>query len=498
MNATPDIVARFDARRVLLVGDFLLDRYVFGDAERISPEAPVPVLRVIERQDRLGGAGFVALNVLALDARVQCVGLLGRDAFGDTVEKTLAAAGADVSGLIRAADRSTITKTRLVGLAEHRHRQQILRVDDEVIKPPAPADAARIVELVRAAIPACDVLCLEDYAKGVLADDVCSALIAVARAAGKPVLIDPSRAANWAKYRGATLLTPNTAEFEAGLGRTVAPADLDNAGGELASRLDLDALVITLGRDGARLVRRDGSAQHFPTRPRAVYDNTGAGDAVLAMMAVALAAGATLEEAVPLANIAGGLEVGKFGCVPIARQEVLDELHARGRSGAGKLRTPAELETELQARRARGETVVFTNGCFDLLHPGHVELLQQAKAQGSLLVVGLNSDASVRAQAKGDDRPLRTQGDRARMLAALEAVDYVVLFDEPSVLSLVRAVQPDVIVKGGDYAPHEVVGHEVVLARGGRVVVVPFVEGFSTTGELRRIRTAAPGEGRKA
>lgn len=483
------VLDRFPGRRVLVVGDFMLDRYVFGDAERISPEAPVPVLRVVERQDRVGGAGSVALNVAALGASVACFGVLGHDSFGERVSRLLADAGADVAGLLRVDDRPTITKTRLVGLAEHRHRQQILRVDDEISGPLSAADHGRLIERIEAAIAVADVVCLEDYAKGVLSIELCQRVIAAARRVGKPVLVDPPRQRVWDKYRGATLLTPNRAELEIGAGRSLKDDAVEPAARELLAANDFAALVVTLGRDGALLVRADGPAMHFPTRPRAVYDNTGAGDAVLAMMAVAMAAGASLEEAVPLANIAGGLEVGKFGCVPITRDEVLAELHAGHESSTrAKIRSVGDLVAELTARRQRGEKVVFTNGCFDILHPGHIELLEKSKSLGSVLVVGLNSDASVRSLGKGDDRPIRRQADRARMLAALEAVDFVVLFDEPDPARLIEAVVPDVLVKGSDWAGKGVVGQGFVEARGGRVALVELAEGYSTTGELARIR----------
>lgn len=484
-----NVVQRFPGRRVLLVGDFMLDRYVFGDAERISPEAPVPVLNVVERQERVGGAGSVALNVVALGARVACFGLLGNDRFGERVAGLLQEAGADIGGLRRVADRPTITKTRLIGLAEHRHRQQILRIDDELVRPAAEADAAALLEQIGKALGDCDVVCLEDYAKGLLSPEMCRAVIELARKRGKPVLVDPAKT-DWSKYRGATLLTPNRAEFEHGVGRALRDEELNAEAAALVKRLELDCIVVTLGRDGARLIDNSTKAQHFPTKPRAVYDNTGAGDAVLAMMAVALAAGAGLEQAVPLANIAGGLEVQKFGCVPISRDEVTAELERMHATGRGKVRTLPDLLGEITARRQRGESVVFTNGCFDLLHPGHVELLERAKEQGSLLVVGLNSDASVRGQGKGTDRPIRSQDVRARMLAALEAVDYIVLFDEPSVLPLIERIRPDVLVKGGDYARSGVVGGDFVERHGGRVVQVKVVEGFSTTGEIERIRKA--------
>jgi len=484
------LVDKFPGRRILLVGDFMLDRYIFGDAERISPEAPVPVLRVLERQDRVGGAGSVALNIAALGAGVCCFGMLGQDAFGERVERLLTESGVDTQGMLRVDDRPTITKTRMVGLAEHRHRQQILRVDDEVVRPPAPADAAKLLDVIRAATSAADVICLEDYGKGLLSAHVCEGVIATAREHGKPVLIDPARTGNWDKYRRATLLTPNRAELELGVGRTLRDDEIDAESAALIERLELQALVVTLGRDGARVVKRSRSFTHFPTKARAVYDNTGAGDAVLAMIATVLAAGGTLEQAAPLANIAGGLEVSKFGCVPIARDEVIHELR-HGHEGRGKTRGETELVAELNARRALGETVVFTNGCFDLLHPGHVELLDQAKSLGSLLVVGLNSDSSVRGQNKGADRPLRRQEERARMLGALEAVDYVVFFDEPDPGDLIEQITPDVLVKGSDWADKGVVGQEFVEAHGGRVALVDLVEGFSTTDELARIRASA-------
>ena len=342
---------------------------------------------------------------------------------------------------------------------------------------------------MRQVLPDCDVICLEDYAKGLLSPDLCGEMIAAAREHGKPVLIDPARSGDWDRYRGATLLTPNRAELELGVGRALADNELDSAAADLADRLQLEAIVVTLGRDGARVVQADGTVRRYPTQPRAVYDNTGAGDAVLAMVAAAVAAGAELEQAVPLANLAGGLEVSKFGCVPITRDEVIHELRS-GHDARGKTRRVAELVAELDARRARGETVVFTNGCFDLLHPGHVELLEEAKSFGSILVVGLNSDASVRAQDKGGDRPIRQEADRARMLGGLESVDYVVLFDEPDPGRLIEKIAPDILVKGFDWADKGVVGREFVEARGGRVELVELVEGFSTTGELERIRAA--------
>lgn len=484
------IVQRFSGRRILLVGDFMLDRYLVGDAERISPEAPVPVLRVVERQDRAGGAGSVALNIAALGGVVQCFGLIGDDAEGRRLLELLSPPGVDAHGLVRASDRPTITKTRLVGLAEHRHRQQILRFDDEKTGALASGDARTLTESILGALGGVDIVCLEDYAKGVLSNELCATVIDAARRQGKPVLIDPARSRDWSKYAGATYITPNQNELEIPVGRALAREDIAPVAAGLVAALKLDGLIVTLGREGAMLVEKSGSSRHFPTQPRAVYDNTGAGDAVLAMAAVALASGASAAEAVALSNIAGGLEVSKFGCVPITRDEVLSELHRSGDAETRKIRALPDLESELLARRSRGETVVFTNGCFDILHPGHVRLLTAARGQGSLLVVGVNSDASVRALGKGDDRPIRKEKDRMAMLAALESVDYVTLFDDSTPARVIERIRPDVLIKGADWAGKEVVGQRFVESHGGRVVLIDLLAGYSTTTELTRIRSA--------
>ncbi len=485
-----DIVAKFPGRRVLLAGDFMLDRYHVGDAERISPEAPVPVLRIVERREMAGGAGSVAAMLAALGAGVDCLGLIGRDADGEKLRALLSEAGANVEGLIAAGDRPTITKTRMIGLAEHRHRQQMLRVDDEIVRAPSAEDASRLMDLARRALTEAEIVCLEDYGKGVLSPDICGELIEAARKAGKRVIIDPARTHAYDKYRGASILTPNQAELEMAVGRSLMDDEIEAAATALVKQLELEAIMVTLGRRGALLVESSGRKKLFPTRPRAVYDNTGAGDAVLAMSAVALAAGATLDQTVALANIAGGIEVSKFGCVPIDPDEVLAEIDGAAGAEQRKIRRLPDLVAELTRRRTRGETVVFTNGCFDILHRGHVSLLNAARSNGSILVVGVNSDRSVRSLDKADDRPLRSQDDRMFMLAALESVDYVVMFEEPDPSRLIEQLAPDVLVKGGDWAGKTVVGADFVKSRGGRVVLVDLVEGYSTTGEVARIRTA--------
>jgi D-beta-D-heptose 7-phosphate kinase/D-beta-D-heptose 1-phosphate adenosyltransferase len=488
-NRLIDIVRSFRQQSVLLVGDLILDRYIYGDAERISPEAPVPILHKQYQEERVGGTGSVAASLVTLGLKVRCAGAVGLDDAGHRIRALLEDLQVGTRGLLSLADRPTTTKTRFVGLAQHRHRQQILRLDDEASHPLSTDDEARLLDVVVRYLPVVDVVCLEDYAKGVISDTLCRRLIDKARELGKAVLVDPARIANYTKYKGASVLTPNRSEFQYAAG--LPNADFEtvlSASAAFVEALQIDALLVTLDRDGALLTQRGGKPQHITTRARAVYDNTGAGDAVLAMLAAARAAGASWEDATRLANVAGGLEVEKFGCVPITREEVIADLRISDGDGHGKIRTVSELLPELSLRRQRGETVVFTNGCYDLLHPGHVRFLAQCHELGTLVVVGINSDASVRAQGKGDGRPIRTERERAEMLAALENVNYVVIFNDPTPEALIREIHPDVLVKGKDWAERGVVGREYVESYGGRVVLLDLVEGYSTTALIDRIR----------
>ena len=476
-------------RRALLVGDLILDRYVYGDAERVSPEAPVPILRVVERREAVGGSANVAACLKALGCEVVCCGVVGGDRHGKTLLRLLGELGVDSSGVVELADRPTTTKTRMVGLAQHRHRQQLLRVDDEEARPLDGGDAERMIETAEALIADVDVVCIEDYDKGVVSSTLVARMVAQAQRCGVKVLVDPARISNYERYRGADLLTPNREELSIAVGRRINSIDeVAEAAAGLLESVEVPAMVVTLDRDGAMTVHRGGDYHHIPTTPRSVYDNTGAGDAVLAMLAAAIAAGAGLEQAAALANVAGGLEVERFGCVPIAAEEVLADLRLAERADKGKLRGLDELLAELNLRRDRGETVAFTNGCYDILHAGHVDLLQRARRTASMLVVGLNSDASVRGQNKGDGRPFHTFENRAAVLGALECVDYVVEFDDVSVEGLIRAVRPDVLIKGEDWKDKGVVGQQFVESCGGRVVLVPLVAGLSTSAVVKRIR----------
>ncbi len=485
MHHLIDLVERFGSPRIALVGDFMLDQYLYGDTERISPEAPVPVLRVVQREARPGGAGSVAADMLALGAQVSCIGVVGQDAAGEELMGQLAAAGAETVTLTRLPGRPTTLKQRLVGLAQHRHRQQMLRLDEEADDPLDESVLATIRGSLRSVLPRCQAVALEDYDKGVLTDASAPQLIADVRSAGLPVVVDPARIADYRRYRGASLLTPNRSEAALASGISITDEDsLRRCAERLMLSAEAEAVVITLDKEGAYLARRGEGGQRIATRQRTVYDVAGAGDAVLAMLAVAAAEGCDWANAVALANVAGGLEVERFGVVPISRQEVLEELrHEVGLRGA-KVTQRGKLAAEVARRRARGETIAFTNGCFDLLHLGHVRYLQQAREQAACLIVAINSDASVR-RLKGPSRPVIGQRERAEMLAALECVDYVTVFEEDTPMPLLELLRPDVLVKGG--TTPVIVGREFVESYGGKVMNVGLVEGLSTTEIINRI-----------
>ncbi len=479
-------------RRVLLVGDMILDRYIYGDAERISPEAPVPVLRAVEKREAVGGGGNVAACLRALGCNVSCCGCVGGDPHGQTLRRLLADLGVDISAVVTITDRITTTKTRLVGLAQHRHRQQLLRLDEEETSPLPEEAAEQVIQRACALVGQADVVCIEDYDKGLVTQSLVRTVLAEARRLKRTVLIDPGRLAGYDRYRGADLLSPNREELSIATGRRLESLEaVGEAAEALRVEFDLGAVVVTVDRDGAVLVEGGGPWRHLPTVPRSVYDNTGAGDAVLAMLAAAVAAGADPVSAVKLANVAGGLEVERFGCVPITADEILAELRLEEVHRNGKLRTVDELMAELGIRRDRGETVAFTNGCFDIIHAGHVDFLNRCRQQASVLVVGLNRDESVRRLGKGGRRPINKFEDRAAVLSAMECVHYVVGFEDTDPESLIRKVRPDVLIKGQDWAEKGVVGGDFVESIGGKVVLMPLVEGCSTTALLERIRSEA-------
>ncbi|MBN1556297.1 MAG: D-glycero-beta-D-manno-heptose 1-phosphate adenylyltransferase [Phycisphaerae bacterium] len=480
-----DEIGTASAPRVVLVGDFMLDEYVHGDVERISQEAPIPVLRVTKRDYRSGGAGNVAAAIAALGGKVQCVGVVGNDPQAGKVIEPLAAVGVGTAGLVSLSDRPTTIKTRYVGLAQHKNPHQILRVDDELTTPLPAEIAGRLIEAVSAALDESSILAFQDHNKGVLTDATSQAMIAAARKVGAKIVVDPAPSAKPERYRGATLLTPNRHEAALVTGMSVTDeASCMAAAQKILQTTDAQAVVITLDVQGSYLADAAGNERMIPTPPRAVADGTGAGDAVMAMLCVALAGGCDYPAAVELANVAGGLEVERFGVVPVTRDEIRDELRSRIGLRRSKIMDRRRLAGEIERIRRIGGSVVFTNGCFDLLHMGHVHYLQQARECGTCLIVAINSDASVR-RLKGPKRPVIGQDERAKMLASLECIDFVTIFDEDTPEALLELLRPDVLVKGG--STDFIVGQPFVEGYGGKVRRLDLIAGMSTTDIINRI-----------
>jgi len=460
--------------RVLVVGDVMLDRYIWGDVERVSPEAPVPIVRAVHRSEQPGGAANVAMNLTGLGAKATLFGFCGQDADRTSLEDCLRRAGVDAE-LTPVETHPTTTKLRIVG-----GKQQMLRLDTETTDGYSAKAYEELISKVEAAIPSADALVLSDYSKGVLSEDVCQRLIQRGRQKGIPVLVDPKQR-NFSRYRHATTICPNLHELS--VAANMASKDLEailSAGQAMTSELDLQYLTVTLSEKGIAVLTPNEKTVS-PAVARQVFDVSGAGDTVIATLALALASGLEIDAAVPLANVAAGIVVSKVGTVPVMRDELLTSLMPEIELQVQEKVLPLDrLKTRVSAWRSNGESIVFTNGCFDLLHIGHITLLESARNQGERLIVGINSDASV-SNLKGPTRPMVGQRERAYVLAALAAVDAVVIFDEPTPLQLIEALRPDVIVKGGDYTEETVVGAKEVRSWGGRVKIVPTVEGFSTT-----------------
>jgi D-beta-D-heptose 7-phosphate kinase/D-beta-D-heptose 1-phosphate adenosyltransferase len=486
-----DLVLRLGQPRVLVIGDVMLDRYIWGDAARISQEAPVILLQADRREERLGGASSVASMLRALGARVLLAGVVGTDADGQRLRRLVQELGVDDEALVSDPGRPTTVKERYIGRAQQRHPQQMIRVDYEVRTPLSSSCQRHFLDVLARQVRRADIVLISDYDKGVCTPAVLTDLVARARACGLRVLADPIRGGDYRKYHACSAITPNRLEAGLATSRTLSTTtEALEAAAQLRERLDLEAAIVTLDREGMALVHADGRRAVFPTRPRQVYDITGAGDMVLAVLGMALAAGADYEPAIRLANVAGGLEVEKIGVATVTRDEILHDLaQTSARAGAGKVLARPELLRQLERHRSLGQRIAFTNGCFDVLHAGHVQYLYEARSQADVLVVGLNSDASVRA-LKGPNRPINPAAARATVLAGLEAVTYLTVFEETTPLELIRAVRPDVLVKGSDYQRDQVVGAEFVESCGGRVHLAAVREGFSTSGLLRRLGAA--------
>jgi D-beta-D-heptose 7-phosphate kinase / D-beta-D-heptose 1-phosphate adenosyltransferase len=468
-------IPRFDKAKVLVVGDVMLDRYWHGGTSRISPEAPVAVVKVENTEDSPGGAGNVALNIAALGAAGSLVGVVGNDEAGKELEERLKAAGV-FCDFQKSKDKPTVTKLRVIS----RH-QQLIRLDFE--ESYEQEDVVDIVTKVEALLTRADVMVVSDYNKGALSD--VSELIAMARKNNVAVLVDP-KGHDFSIYRGATLLKPNLHEFEAIVGVCVNEDELVARGQQLLTDLDLGALLITRGEHGMSLIRKGEPELHFPARAREVFDVTGAGDTVISVLASSLGAGNTLPESVALANIAAGLVVAKLGTVAISGPELRREVQRDGGSDRGVL-TSQQLMLAVADAREHGEKIVFTNGCFDIIHAGHVGYLNDAKQEGDRLVVAINDDKSV-ARLKGPGRPINPIERRMAVVAGLESVDWVVSFTDDTPESLLKTVKPELLIKGGDYGVGEVVGAEFVQSYGGEVKVLSFLDDCSTSGIVEKIQ----------
>jgi D-beta-D-heptose 7-phosphate kinase/D-beta-D-heptose 1-phosphate adenosyltransferase len=463
---------------VLVIGDVMLDRYWFGDTGRISPEAPVPIVKIKQTDERPGGAGNVALNIAALGAKVTLLGVVGNDEAGASLDKQLAASGV-ISALQHITDVPTITKLRVIS----RH-QQLIRLDFEETFPQFSPD--HLLQAYAEHLKHVNLVILSDYNKGTLADP--QAFITLAQQANIPILVDP-KGTNFNLYQGAQVITPNLKEFEDAMGHCQSEQDILQKGLALLDHYKITALLLTRGEQGMTLITHDGEVAHLPAHAREVFDVTGAGDTVIALLGACLAAGETLNQAMNIANLAAGMVVAKLGAATITAAELEVALHG--------LELPASVCTDEDALLAavlhaqtQGKKVVFTNGCFDILHAGHVNYLQQAKQLGDYLIVAVNNDASV-SSLKGTSRPINRLAERMTVLAGLGAVDWVISFSDATPNRLLKRLQPDILVKGGDYSIEQVVGHEIVSAYGGDVRVLGMTKGASTTATIQRMVDSA-------
>lgn len=475
-------VASLKQTPVLCVGDVMLDRFVYGDVDRISPEAPIPVLRIRRETAMLGGAGNVVRNLVALGAAPYFVSLVGDDMAGREVERMIGEHHAAEPLLLVESERQTTIKTRFSAGA-----QQLLRADRETSAPLSARSEAKLLEHARAVMPKVGVVVLSDYGKGVLTNKVVRALIEEAGRAGRPVVVDP-KGSDYSLYAGAALVTPNRKELHEATGMAV---DTDEgivaAARKLIEEDGILNVLVTRSQDGMTLVTGDGAVHHLPAEAREVFDVSGAGDTVVAAMAAAMASGAPLPEAAKLANLAAGIVVGKVGTAVVYASDLVTSLHQSDLLGGEvKVAGWGAAIDQVARWRHKGQKIGFANGCFDLLHPGHVSLLAQARAQCDRLVVGLNSDQSVK-RLKGESRPVQTEVSRAIVLASLASVDLVVVFGEDTPIELIKALRPDVLVKGADYTIDKVVGADLVQGWGGRVFLADLEAGHSTTATIARM-----------
>ncbi len=469
--------------RVACVGDLMLDRFVYGRVERTSPEAPVPVLRIDHDVFMLGGVGNVVRNLISLGARATLLSVVGDDEVGRRLTGMVGREERVEPHLLVQTGRPSTEKTRFVAGS-----QQLIRVDAETTDPVTDQAVESLTRLAEDALATCHVIALSDYAKGCLTPGLTAALIDAARTAGRPVIVDP-KGREFGRYRGATVITPNRTELGHAVGETLDTADaIVAAARTVMAENDIGAVLVTRSHEGMTLVTADGEVEHLTAVAREVFDVSGAGDTVVATLAAALGQQVDLVAAAALANTAAGVVVGKAGTAVVHAADLLRAVRASDLSSSEAKVVPLPTALDHAARwHAEGLCVGFTNGCFDLLHPGHISLLRQARQACDRLIVGLNSDASVR-RLKGPDRPVQTDAARAQVLASLETVDLVVLFGDDTPVRLIEALRPDLLVKGDDYALDEVVGADIVQANGGKILLAENEPGYSTTGTIQRLR----------
>ncbi|WP_325893935.1 bifunctional D-glycero-beta-D-manno-heptose-7-phosphate kinase/D-glycero-beta-D-manno-heptose 1-phosphate adenylyltransferase HldE [Grimontia sp. NTOU-MAR1] len=453
---------------VLVVGDVMLDRYWYGPTGRISPEAPVPVVKINQTEERPGGAANVAMNIAALGGKAQLIGLVGQDEQAQVLNNTLSSLKVECD-FVGLENFPTITKLRVMS-----RNQQLIRLDFE--EGFHDVDVQPILERIEVALPKAKAMILSDYAKGALEN--VQPMIQLARQAGVATLVDP-KGADFERYRGATLLTPNMSEFEAVVGTCRSEEEIVDRGLALIEQFDFEALLVTRSENGMTLLRKGHEPLNLPTLAKEVYDVTGAGDTVISVLAASLAAGKSIEDACALANAAAGVVVGKLGTSTLSTIELTEAVHGSHHSGFGVV-TEDQLKASVQMSQSRGEKVVMTNGCFDILHAGHVAYLNEAAKLGDRLIVAVNTDESVRG-LKGPGRPVNPTDRRMAVLAGLGAVDWVVPFGEETPQRLISEVLPNLLVKGGDYKPEDIAGGKEVIAAGGEVRVLNFEDGCSTT-----------------
>lgn len=477
------IIPKFKDQPILVVGDLMIDEYLWGNVERISPEAPVQIVDLERTEYTLGGAGNTVRNLTSLGARVYVSSVVDNKENGSLITEELAKINVCTKGLFENPNRVSSRKTRV--MAGH---QQVLRIDKETRTPIERQYENKIIDFFKDNISDFDAIIVSDYMKGILTEKVLSNIITTAKEANKPIIIDP-KGADYRKYVEATIITPNEKEAELASGITIMnESDLKEAGIKLLKELKTDAILITRGSKGMSLFEKNGGITDIPAVAREVYDVTGAGDTVVSMLGLGLATGLTFDKAATLSNIAAGIVVEKVGAATVTVRELEDRLD-EGKVWSSKIKTQQEIVEIIQRLHKKRKKIVFTNGCFDLLHIGHIKLLQKAKMKGDILIVGLNSDSSVQ-KLKGKGRPIITYSERAQILSALDCVDYVVKFVELIPLTLIKKVKPDVLVKGNDYSKEEVVGKDIVEKYGGRVELVDFIKEKSSSRIAEKIKNS--------